>query len=82
MKPRQPFEREVRRSRHFSAWIKVQGRVHCECKVMDISKNGAKIVAEEKVPDRFQLTFFQGDQIRVCEVVWRRVNVMGVKFIF
>jgi PilZ domain-containing protein len=82
MKPRQHFDREVRRTRHVSAWINVQGRVHCECKVMDISKNGAKIIAEEMFPDRFQLAFFQGDQNRVCEVVWRRAKVLGVKFIF
>jgi hypothetical protein len=48
---------------------------------MDISKSGAKIITEVLVPDRFQLAFFQGGQNRVCEVMWRRVNTLGVKFI-
>lgn len=60
MKRRKPFEREIRRTRRLSAWVNVQGRVHCECQVMDISKAGAKIITEESVPDRFQLAFFQG----------------------
>ena len=60
----------------------VQGRVHCECKVLDVSKNGAKIITEEQVPDRFQLAFFQGGENRVCEVIWRRAKMLGVKFIF
>jgi hypothetical protein len=82
MKSKQHFDREVRRTRHFSAWINVQGRVHCECKVLDVSTNGAKVITEEKVPDRFQLAFFQGGENRVCEVVWRRAKMLGVKFIF
>jgi hypothetical protein len=82
MKPRKPFAREIRRTRRLSAWINVQGRVYCECQVMDISKGGAKIITEESVPDRFQLAFFQGGQNRVCEVMWRRINTLGVKFIF
>jgi hypothetical protein len=30
---------------------------------MDISKNGAKIIVEEMVPDRFQLAFFKVTKI-------------------
>jgi hypothetical protein len=83
MKPKH-FEREVRRARHLSAWINVEGRAHCECQVMDISKHGAKLVVElnSAVPDLFELVFFQGGQNRVCEVVWRRAKMLGVKFIF
>ena len=81
MKPKH-FEREVRRARHVSAWVNVEGRADCECKVMDISKHGAKVVVEipSAVPDRFELAFFQGGQKRACEVVWRRVKMVGVKF--
>ena len=46
------------------------------------SKNGAKIITEEQVPNRFQLAFFQGGENRVCEVIWRRAKMLGVKFIF
>jgi hypothetical protein len=80
MKPKQ-FEREVRRARHLSAWINVEGRAHCECQVLDISKHGAKVVAPAAVPDRFELAFFQGGKNRVCEVVWRRAKMLGVKFV-
>jgi hypothetical protein len=50
---------------------------------MDISKQGAKVIVElpSAVPDRFALVFFQGDQIRVCEVIWRRAKMLGVKFV-
>jgi hypothetical protein len=83
MKPKL-FDREVRRARHLSAWIKVEGRARCECQVLDISKHGAKVIVAlpSAVPDRFELAFFQGDQNRVCEVVWRRAKMLGVKFIF
>jgi hypothetical protein len=81
-KPIKHFEREVRRARHLSAWIKVKDRAIAECQVMDISNNGAKIIAApaSAVPDHFQLAFFQGDQTRTCEVIWRHGKVLGVKF--
>jgi hypothetical protein len=81
MKPKH-LEREARRARHLSAWIKVEGRVHCECQVLDISKHGAKVIGALAVPDHFELAFSEGGQHRVCEVAWRRAKVIGVKFIF
>jgi hypothetical protein len=83
LKPKH-FEREVRRARRLSAWIKSEGRALCECQVLDISVNGAKIVAEipAAVPDRFELAFFEGSKNRVCEVVWRRAKMLGVKFVW
>jgi hypothetical protein len=83
MKPKH-FEREVRRVRRLSAWIKAEGRALCECQVLDITKHGAKVFVEapRAVPDRFELAFFQGGQNRVCEVVWRRAKMLGIKFIF
>jgi hypothetical protein len=82
-KPIKHFEREVRRARHLSAWIKVQDRAVAECEVMDISTNGAKIVATMPtgVPDRFHLAFFTGDQARICEVIWRHGRILGIKFV-
>jgi hypothetical protein len=82
MKPKD-FEREVRRARHFSAWINVNGRAVSECQVLDISNHGAKVVVEipSAVPDRFALVFFQGGQNRACEVIWRRAKMLGVKFV-
>jgi hypothetical protein len=61
-----------------------EGRAHCECQVLDISTRGAKVVAGKPsaIPDRFELPFFKGVQSRVCEVVWRRAKMLGVKFVF
>jgi hypothetical protein len=50
---------------------------------MDISKNGAKIIAAmpSQVPDRFELVFTQGDaKRRLCDVIWRRGKIIGVQF--
>jgi hypothetical protein len=42
-----PKKREVRRSRQLSAWIAFEGdQSGRECRVMDISLHGAKIVAD------------------------------------
>jgi hypothetical protein len=81
MKPKH-LEREVRRARHFSAWINVNGRAGSECQVLDISNHGAKVVVEIRsaVPDHFELAFFQGGQKRACTVIWRRIKTVGVKF--
>jgi hypothetical protein len=80
-KPAKHFEREVLRLPQL-AWIMLQGRASNECQVMDVSKTGAKIIAStpSTVPDRFQLAFFQGQQARSCEVIWRHGKVLGVKF--
>ena len=80
MKPTRHFVREVRRARHLDAWVKVEGRTHCECQVLDISKHGAKIRLQPlmTVPDRFHLAFFPGDLNRICEVVWRRGMMAGI----
>jgi hypothetical protein len=82
LKPKH-YEREVRRTRHISAWIKVEGRALCECQVLDISANGAKIIAElpAAVPDRFELAFLEGSKSRVSDVVWRRAKMLGVRFV-
>jgi hypothetical protein len=67
-----------------------QGRIQSNqplkigCQVLDISQQGAKVVVRtpSAVPDRFELAFFQGGQSRVCEVIWRRSKMLGVRFIF
>jgi PilZ domain len=81
-KPINHIKREVRRARRISAWIRVQDRTIAECHVMDISKNGAKLVATTSslIPDRFQLAFTERGEIRSCEVIWRHGKIFGVKF--
>ncbi len=79
MKSRPHFDREVRRARHFLAWITVGNRPHCECQVLDVSGNGAKIIAA--VPSLVPLAFSEGGKARACEVIWRRTKMIGVRFI-
>jgi hypothetical protein len=78
-------KREVRRMiRQQSAWITLNGVATTECQIMDISKRGAKIIpgGSSVVPARFELALIQGDQKRkVCEVIWRRGRMLGLKFI-
>jgi hypothetical protein len=71
-------------ARQQSAWITLNGVATTECRIMDISKIGAKIVpgGSSIVPARFELSFVQGDQKRkACEVIWRRGRMLGIKFI-
>jgi hypothetical protein len=81
-KPIKHFVREVRRVRHLSAWITVQDGATNECQVMDISSQGAKVVAATAatLPERFQLAFSRGGETRSCEVIWRHGKVLGVRF--
>jgi PilZ domain len=83
MKP-EKAKREVRRIRHKSAWIVISNQVTSECEVMDISRGGAKIALNgtSAIPARFELAVFPGDQKRrSCEVMWRRGNRLGIKFV-
>jgi hypothetical protein len=67
-----------------SAWIVTAGRADRECRVLDISLAGAKVVVEVSagIPDSFELAFFRSANLRrVCEVVWRTGKVLGVKFV-
>ena len=79
-------KRGVRRARSLSAWIVTivtAGSEDRECRVIDVSKDGAKVIAPvpSQVPDRFEIRFARGaKRHRVCVVVWRRVNVIGVQF--
>ena len=82
--PKKQSEREVRRVRHLSAWIVLTGRVNQACQVLDVSKNGAKVLPEipSEVPSRFELAFSEGDRRhRLCEVIWRPGKMIGVQFL-
>ena len=83
--PRTKVQREPRRQLHKQpAWITVDGMTKCECFVMDVSPGGAKIMtdAEIDVRDTFGLALVADRPNRQpCEVVWRRGNIYGVKFL-
>jgi hypothetical protein len=80
-----PKKREVRRSRQLSAWIAFEGdQSGRECRVMDISLHGAKIVADvdTDIGSRLYFTLVPNAQKgKRCEVIWRRGKMLGIKFV-
>jgi hypothetical protein len=80
-----PKKREVRRSRQLSAWIAFEGdQSRRECRVMDISLHGAKIVADvdTDIGSRLYFTLVPNAQKgKRCEVIWRRGKMLGIKFV-
>ena len=83
--PRAKVQREPRRQLHKQpAWITLDGMTKCECFVLDVSPGGAKIMTDAAfdVSDRFGLALVAAHQKRQpCQVVWRRGNTYGIKFI-
>jgi hypothetical protein len=54
-----------------------------ECYILDISENGACLdVGELAVPKMFGLSLTAGGEVRrVCSLIWRRGELVGVRFI-
>jgi hypothetical protein len=85
-KPRAKVQREPRRQANKQpAWITVDdGMTKLECFVLDVAPGGAKIMTEAgiDVSDTFALTLVPAHPKRQpCEVVWRRGNIYGIKFL-
>jgi PilZ domain len=78
-------KREPRRARQHTAWLTFDDDfVSHECQVLDVSLNGAKLVAEIDVTigSRFKLSTAPHALVRQrCEVVWRRGKMFGAMFI-
>ena len=74
---------QVRRRRHQSAWITLDGAANCKCQVEDVSRNGAKITLDRavEVGKLFDIAFVPRAAGRRCEVVWRRGNTLGIRFV-
>jgi hypothetical protein len=85
-KPRAKVQREPRRQLNRQpAWITVDdGNTKCECFVLDVAPGGAKIMTDAAIDvrDRFALALVPAHPTRQpCEVVWRRGNIYGIKFL-
>jgi hypothetical protein len=85
-KPRAKVPREPRRETHKqSAWFTVDdGVTKRECLVLDVAPGGAKIMTDAAidVSDKFALALVPTHPTRQpCEVVWRRGNIYGIKFL-
>jgi hypothetical protein len=76
--------RLLRRTRQHEAWITFDlGVQSYECQVLDISTDGAKLVTDIDAPigTMFRLSAVpQAVVRRRCEVVWRKLRTIGVKF--
>jgi len=83
---RAKVQREPRRQmqKHL-AWLTVDNELtKSECVVLDVSPSGARIVTDAAidVSDRFRLALVPDHPKRQpCEVVWRRGNMFGIKFV-
>jgi hypothetical protein len=86
-KPRTKVQREPRRQLHKQpAWFTDDdGTTRRECFVLDVAPGGAKIMTEAAIDvrDRLGLTLVPAHaKSQPCEVVWRRGNIYGIKFLF
>ena len=59
-----------------------EGESGYRCIVKDLSNGGVKIsgVAVADVPDQFRLLIAGDSKTRICEVLWRKADSLGVKF--
>jgi hypothetical protein len=85
-RPRAKVQREPRRQLHKQpAWMTVDnGMTKRECFVLDVSPSGAKIMTDAAIDvrDRFGLALVPAHPKRQpCEVVWRRGNTYGIKYL-
>jgi hypothetical protein len=78
-------QREPRRQmKGQTAWLTLDDDTKRQCSVIDVAPGGARIAtdAEIEVGDRFALALVAShDRRQRCEVVWRRENTYGVKFL-
>ena len=78
-------KREVRKSLRQPGWITLEGGFATrQCIVEDLSTTGAKVTIDDPIvlPDSFRLAFARDARTgRNCEVVWRRGESVGVKFV-
>jgi hypothetical protein len=86
VRPRAKVQREPRRQLHMQpAWLSVDDEMtKSECFVLDVAPGGAKIMTDAviEVGDRFGLALVPTHPKRQpCEVVWRRGNTYGIKFL-
>ena len=67
--------------RDFPARVMLDGFAKRDCKVVEISESGARIVisGSTELPRRFSIAF--ASNTRPCQLVWRNGPMAGVKFI-
>lgn len=51
-----------------------------QCTLLDVSREGARLASSRRLPDQFYV-MLKPDLKRWCQVLWRRRDQVGVKFI-
>ncbi len=78
-------KREARKSLSQPGWITLEGGFAARpCVVRDLSTSGARISVDDcnALPAKLRLAFTRDARTgRACQVVWRRGNSIGVKFV-
>jgi PilZ domain len=78
-------KREARKTLTQPGWITLDGGFAArQCVVQDMSASGAKISIQDPnaLPATLRLAFSRDARTgRPCQVVWRRGNSVGVKFV-
>jgi hypothetical protein len=84
VRPKLKLKRQqVRRRRHQSAWITLDdGTINYKCEVEDVSQSGAKITVDAavQVGTLLGIALVPRAAARRCEVIWRRGNTLGIRF--
>ncbi|WP_424630722.1 PilZ domain-containing protein [Bradyrhizobium sp. SYSU BS000235] len=82
LKPK-PKRNGRRMIRHIDAWISPDREQRTECKIVDLSAHGAKLVVprESAVPRTFTLRWNAAPSGKHCQMVWRNGSMTGVKFL-
>jgi hypothetical protein len=79
------LKREARKSLQQPGWITFEGGFAARrCLVQDMSTTGAKLTIDDpnSLPARLRLALTRDARTgRNCEVVWRRGNSVGIKFV-
>ncbi len=73
--------RERRKTLGYPATVTAPGLAPIPCVVLDVSNNGARLGAKAALPDKFTLMLSAKGALRDCEVMWRREQEVGVKFV-
>ena len=80
-----PEQRRTYRKRSFmAAYVGMRdASTPLFCLVRDVSPTGARLelIGAPDLPDRFDLTITGRDRLYSAEVVWRRSNQIGVRFV-
>ena len=88
-RPINPYEkvgekRQAHRTRVIKKAMVVFNGGHCsmDCQVLDLSEIGARLKPDDILvcPEQFTLKFPHGS-VHLCEVRWRKGNILGVRFL-